>query len=235
MIPRKFLTLSFSLLLAGSVFAQNGSIAGKVTLNGKAPADKTMQTDADPKCKASHPSGVAIKNYVVDAANGLANVFVYVKDGLAGKKFPAPTTPLVLDQQGCMYNPMVLGIQTGQPLIIQNSDDTMHNVHALAKKNAEFNVGQPTKGQKSPHTFDKPEVFVKFKCDVHPWMSAYVGVVDHPFFAVSGADGSFKIAGLPDGEYTLVAVHPKAGESQPMKVKVSGGEAKADFIFVPKV
>jgi hypothetical protein len=237
MISRKFLLSSSTLLVAASLFAADaGSISGKVTLNGKAPADKVQQADADPKCKAAHAAGIPIRNYIVGASGGLANVFVYVKDGLAGKKFAPPATPVVLDQSGCMYNPMVIGLQTGQTLVVQNSDDTMHNVNCKAKKNTPFNIGQPKKGAKDEKKFDKAEVLISFKCDVHPWMSAYVGVVDSPFFAVTGEDGAYKLSGLPDGEYTVVAVHPKAGESKPVKIKVAGGEAKApDFVFVPKV
>ncbi len=225
---------SISLFVA-SAWA-DGSVAGKVTLSGKAPAESPIKFDADPKCKAAHPTGANTRRYVTDANGGLADVFVYVKDGLAGKKFPPATQPVTLTQQGCLYSPYVLGIQVGQPLIIENEDDTLHNVHALTSpgKNQEFNVGQPIKGMKTEKMFTKPEVFVKFKCDIHPWMFAYVGVVEHPFFAVTGADGSYTIPNLPDGDYTLAAVHPKAGE-QTIKVKVSAGApAKADFTFTPK-
>lgn len=237
MITKKFIALACSTLIAASsaFAADSGVISGKVTLDGKAPAETPIKFDADPKCKMAHPDGATTRHYVTDASGGLANVFVYVKDGLAGKKFPAPTTPVLLDQHGCLYDPYVIGLQVGQPLTIQNSDDTLHNVHALGKANAEFNVGQPVKGMKSDKTFTKPEVFVKFKCDVHPWMFAYVGVVDNPFFAVTAADGSFKIANLPDGEYTIAAVHPKIGTEQTLKVKVTGAApGKADFKFAPK-
>jgi len=218
--------------VVGSTTGERG-VSGKATLNGKPPSETPIQLASDPSCKAMHASGVTTRHYVVDANGNLANVFVYVKDGLAGKKFSAPASPILLDQQGCLYQPYVLGIQTGQILVIQNSDATMHNVHALGKNNPEFNVGQPTKGVKMEKMFNKPEVFVRFKCDVHPWMFAYVGVMDHPFFAVTGADGSFKINDLPDGEYTLAALHPKAGE-QTAKIKVAGGGIKVDFAFTPK-
>jgi plastocyanin len=216
---------------SASVETSPGAIVGRVTFSGKAPPEKKQSADADPKCKAAHPSGITLQNYVVAGDGGLAGVLVYVKDGLGGQKFPPSSTPIVLDQLGCMYNPMVIGVQVGQPLIIQNSDDTMHNVNAKAKKNKPFNIGQPKKGDNSTQKFDKAEVFINFKCDVHPWMSAYVGVVDHPFFAVSGLDGNYKISGLPESELTLVAVHPKAGESKPVKVKAGG---KADFVFEGK-
>jgi plastocyanin len=231
MISRKILSIACSsLLVASHAFAD---VTGKITLDGKPPAEAPIKFDADPKCKAAHSAGATTRHYVVDASGGLANVFVYVKDGLKTKP-AAPTTPLVLDQKGCLYDPYVLGVQVGQPVTIENSDDTLHNVHALAKVNPEFNLAQPGKGVKNDKTFTKPEVFVKFKCDVHPWMFAYVGVVDSPYFAVTGADGSFKIAGLPDGEYTIAAIHPKIGTEQTAKVKVTGGTGKADFKFAPK-
>ena len=223
------LVASSFLIPALSVFAADtGSIVGKITLSGKAPEAKKRSADADPHCKAAHPGGVPIRNYIVAADGGMANVFVYVKDGLAGKKFPAPTTSVTLNQEGCLYNPMVLGIQVGQTLIIQNSDDTLHNVHSMSQKNREFNISQSQKGMTSKQQFAKPEVFVKFKCDVHDWMTSYAGVLDHPFFAVTKEDGSFTISGLPPGDYTIEAKHPKAGE-QTVKVKVAAGEVKADF------
>jgi hypothetical protein len=231
MISRKFVLVASSLLLASSIFAADaGSISGKITLNGKAPADKAP-AKAPADC---HVGEIQIRNYIVGADGGLANAFVYIKDGLAGKKYDAPATPVILDQVGCMYTPQVLGLQVGQPLTIKNSDDTMHNVNAQAKKNAPFNLSQAKKGDQNDKKFDKEEVLVKFKCDVHPWMSAFVGVVNHPFFAVTKEDGTFKFAGVPDGEYSVVAVHPKAGESKPVKVKVAGGEVKADIAFTPK-
>ncbi len=225
---------ALSLSFAASLFAADtGVISGKVTLNGAAPAEKPIDTNADKYCKAQHTTPISTRHYVVDANKGLANVFVYVKEGLAGKKFTPPAEAVVLDQHTCLYNPYVLGVQVGQTLVVQNSDDTLHNVHAMGTKNPEFNIGQPTKGKKDEKKFTKPEVFVKFKCDVHPWMFAYVGVVDSPFFAVSGADGSYKISGLPAGDYTLAAVHPKAGE-QTFKVKVGAAEVKQDISVTPK-
>jgi len=234
MITRIFSSsaLGFLLFVSSSV-AGTGGIAGKTTLSGTPPAEVPIKFDADPKCKTMHSASATTRHYVVDGSGNLANVFVYVKEGLAGKKFPAPSSAVVLDQQACLYQPYVLGLQAGQTLTIQNSDDTLHNVHALGKNNPEFNIAQPVKGVKTDKQFTKTEVFLKFKCDVHPWMFAYIGVVEHPFFAVTGADGSFKIAGVPDGDYTIAAMHPKAGEKT-AKVKIAGGEVKADFVFEPK-
>ena len=117
----------------------------------------------------------------------------HVKSGLEGKTFPVPSEPVVLDQNGCIYVPHVIGIQVGQTLQIVNSDETLHNIHAMPKNNKEFNIGQPVKGLKTDRTFDAVEVMVPFKCDVHKWMNAYVGVVDHPFFGTTGEAGSFEL------------------------------------------
>jgi plastocyanin len=134
-----------------------------------------------------------------------------VKDGLGDLKFPVPTTPVVLDQHGCRYVPHVFGVQAGQPIEILNSDDTLHNVHAVPTNNREFNRGQALKGLTHTHVFTSVEVMVPFKCDVHNWMHAWVGVLDHPFYAVSGPGGSFQIAGLPPGTYTIEAWHETLG------------------------
>jgi plastocyanin len=141
----------------------------------------------------------------------LANVFVYVKDGLGNYVFDTPTDPAIIDQKSCRYHPHVFGIRVGQPLQIVNSDGTLHNIHAMPKVNAEFNTGQPIQGMKTMHTFDKKEVMVPFKCDVHGWMNAYVGVMDNPYYAVSDADGKFELKSLPPGTYTIEAWQEKLG------------------------
>jgi hypothetical protein len=162
---------------------------------------------------------------------GLANVLVYVKSGLEGKTFPAPTTEPMLDQVGCLYEPYVMGVMVNQKFKIKNSDPTMHNVHATPKANKEFNFAQPIKDQVSERSFDKPEVPVRFMCNVHAWMFAYVGVFDHPFFAVTDKDGNFKISGLPNGKYTLEAYHVKTHRDAPGVSKEANvsGDAKVDF------
>ena len=138
-------------------------------------------------------------------------MFVYVKDGLGTYSFDAPTETRTIDQKDCRYHPHVFGVRVGQPVEIMNSDPTLHNIHALPKDNAEFNNGQPIQGMKMTHTFTAKEVMVPFKCDVHGWMNAYVGVVDHPFFAVTDKDGKFVLKGLPPGTYTIEAWHEKLG------------------------
>jgi hypothetical protein len=171
-----------------------------------------------------HPGEVTKEEVVVAADKGLANVFVYVKSGVSGA-YPPPSTPAVIDQKGCTYHPHVFGMVAGQSLDILNSDATLHNIHSLPEKNEAFNLGMPVQGMKYTKKFDKPEVMIKIKCDVHGWMSAYCGVLAHPFFAVSGADGSFTIKDLPAGTYTIEAWHEKLG-TQTQQVTVGDKESK---------
>lgn len=218
-----------------SYAADTASISGKVDFEGPAPKRKKIKTDADPKCAEMHADNPLLSEEVVVNANGtLRNVFVYIKSGLAGKTYEPPKTPVELDQAGCHYVPHVFGMMAKQPLKIVNSDDTLHNIHALPTKSKEFNVGQPNKGMETVRTFAEPEIMVHLKCDVHPWMSAYVGVMSNPFYSVTGDDGTFSIRGLPAGDYEVVAWHEKYG-TQTQKLKVGDGEAKTiDFKFSSK-
>jgi plastocyanin len=188
--------------------ATAATITGTVTLEGKPPAADPINLSSDDYCVKQ--GAKTTRTFVVDGS-GLHNVFVYVKDGLGDLKFPVPTTPAVLDQRGCWYEPRVFGIQVGQPLDIVNSDETLHNVHAMPMANREFNRGQALKGLKYTTTFTAAEVMVPFKCDVHKWMNAWIGVVTHPFYATSGSGGTFSLKGLPPGTYTIEAWHEKLG------------------------
>ena len=210
----------------------SGAIAGTVTYANGDP-DTAIKMNADPVCQGLHADDVYTEKIVANDAGQLANVFVYVKSGLDGGSYSAPSEAAVLNQQGCQYKPHVSGVMVGQPLIIRNSDPTLHNVHALPEKNEEFNQGQPFEGMELEKSFDIAEVMVPFKCDVHPWMASYMGVLEHPFFAVTGPDGSFSIDGLPAGDYELEAWHEELG-AQTLNVTVgSDGTATADFDFSP--
>ena len=167
-------------------------------------------------------------SFVVSADKGLADVFVYVKAGLEGKKFEPKGPEPVLNQVGCLYDPYILGVMAGQTFKITSSDAFMHNVHATPKNNPEFNFAQIAKGAENEKSFANPEVLVRMKCDVHPWMFAYVGVADSPFFAVTDKDGKFTIKNVPAGNYKIVALHRKAapsGVEKSVDVTASGGTA----------
>ena len=203
-----------------------GTVKGVVNFEGTAPKNEAIKMNADPVCVKQNKDPQFQETYLVsDDGKTLGNVFVYVKDGLGNYVFDTPTTPAKIDQQNCRYHPHVFGIRVNQPLEILNSDPTLHNIHALPKKNSEFNTGQPIQGMKMTHTFDKPEVMVPFKCDVHGWMNAYVGVLDHPYYAVTKDDGKFELKDLPAGRYTIEAWHEKLGAT-PQSVTLGPKETK---------
>lgn len=210
--------------------ATAGTITGTVSFEGEAPANEPIRMNADPVCVTQNKTPQFQETYMVQDGK-LQNVFVYVKDGLGNYVFDTPSQPAQIDQQNCRYHPHVFGMMVGQTLEIINSDPTLHNIHALPKGNQEFNTGQPIQGMKTTHTFNNPEVMVPFKCDVHGWMNAYVGVLPHPFFATTGADGTYTISGLPPGTYTIEAWHEKAG-TKTQSVTIGPSESKtADFSF----
>lgn len=206
-----------------------GVVSGTAIFQGTAPPPRPLRTDSDPLCKPE--PGATSEVLLVGPDNGLQNVFVYVKDGLGARTYAVPTTPAVLDQKGCRYLPHVLGVQVGQTVHITNSDTALHNVNSSPKENRAFNFGQPAGVPPATRVFDKPEIGVPFRCDVHPWMNAYAGVVTHPFFVVTGANGSFEIKGLPAGTYTIEAWHEELG-TQTQSVTVDGKTpATARFEF----
>ncbi|MBI1966772.1 MAG: carboxypeptidase regulatory-like domain-containing protein [Gemmatimonadetes bacterium] len=219
---------------AGDAAQVGGTITGKVKFTGTKPVMRRIDMSEEAACKAKHPTAPTAETVVVNANGTLANVFVYVKAGLpAGYRAPAAPPPVVLDQDGCRYHPHVFGLMVGQTLQIKNSDGILHNIKAKGTKNRPFNISQPT-NMTTPRTFSAPEVMVTLECNVHGWMNAYVGVLPHPFSAVSGADGSFTIRGLPPGTYTIEAWHERYG-AQTATVTVAGTETKtADFTFAAK-
>ncbi|MFN7987679.1 MAG: carboxypeptidase regulatory-like domain-containing protein [Thermoanaerobaculia bacterium] len=204
-------------------------LSGRVTLAGVPPANETVTMTTDPFCSAQHPGETELPAFAVGADGGLANVLLRVTSGVTGTWAP-PAEPRQLDQRGCAFSPRVLALMTGQPLDIVSSDATLHNVRAAAKENAAFNLGMPAPGTKYTRTFTKPEI-VPFKCDVHPWMRAWVAVVPHPFFAVTGPNGLYEIRGLPAGTYTVEAWHERL-PAQTFRVTIADREAKAhDVVF----
>jgi hypothetical protein len=210
--------------------SKSGNITGKIGYEGPAPQNPLAKLDSDPACARQHPNGMSLETVLV-TNGGLENVFVYVKDGLGNYSFDTPTDAVKLDQKGCGYTPHVFGLRTGQPVVIANSDPTMHTVHAMAKSNQEFNLSQPIQGITTTKTFTAPEIMVHFKCNVHNWMDAYAGVVSHPYFAVTANGGVFELKNLPAGTYTIEAWHEKLG-TQTQTVTVGEKESKTlDFTF----
>lgn len=214
------------------VAAAASSITGTITFSGQAPTLKPIAMDADPTCAKKHTAPVPNELLVLGSGNTMGNVIVWVSKGLpSGKTYPAPTTPAVLDQKGCQYLPHAMGIMVGQPYKILNSDGILHNVHALPKVNKTFNMPMPATRKEATTTFDKPEPVFNIKCDVHPWMTAYIGVFTHPFYSVTKTDGKFTISGLDAGTYEITAWHERLG-TQTATVTVGASGAKTqDFKF----
>ncbi len=192
----------------GGVDGTGATIKGVVKFDGRQAKRKALRMSADAYCDQAHKGSPARnERYIFGENDTLVNVFVWVSKGLEGQSFPDPEGAATIDQQGCMYVPHVRGVVVNQALKILNSDNTLHNVKMNSSNNGSFNEGMPVKGMELNKKLTKPEVGVPFKCDVHPWMSAYVHVVEHPFFAVTGQDGTFEIRGLPAGEYQLSVWH----------------------------
>jgi plastocyanin len=192
--------------------ATAGTVTAVVKFAGAVPPPQMMRLEGDPKCVQENGGPErADESLVVGPDQGLQHVFVYVKDGLRAFGFPVPTEPVVLDQEKCRYTPRVLGVRVGQPLSIRNSDPLLHNVRANGTINQGFNMSTPVEGVSFTRTFATTEVMVPFHCDVHAWMRAYVGVLDHPYFGTTAADGTVVLANLPPGTYTIEAWHETLG------------------------
>jgi plastocyanin len=206
--------------------ATAGSITGKVTFSGKRLPRKKVDMDEDPQCQSLHKTPVFDDAAAVNRRGGLANVFVYVKSGLEGKTFEPPSTPVVIDQRGCWFNPRVLGIQTGQTLEVLNSDPVTHNIHPRAHINREWNQSQSSGAPPIRRRFSKQEVMIRVKCNIHAWMHDWIGVVDNPYFAVTGPDGSFSLKNLPPGHYVLETWQEELGtQEQQVTVPPAGSES----------
>jgi plastocyanin len=196
------------------------SVSGTVKFDGAAPKPSKIDMSQDPACKGTNTAETVV------ADNGsLANVFVYVKDGLGNRTFDVPTQAVVIDQQGCRYHPHVLGVMAGQTVQIKNDDQTTHNIHPTPKDNREWNESQPPAAAPIEKNFAREEVMLPVKCNQHPWMKMYINVVKSPFYAVTGPDGKYEIKGLPPGDYTIAFVQEKLGE-QDQKVTLAAKDSK---------
>jgi plastocyanin len=208
-----------------------GIVSGKVLFEGKKPQAKKIDMDEDPLCAKSHPGAVSDESIAVNGNGSLANVFVYIKQGLEDKKFEPPSDPMVIDQKGCWFNPRVLGIQVGQNLRVTNSDPVTHNIHPLAQVNREWNQSQPPGATPLARRFAQPEIMIRVKCNIHPWMHAWIGSVPHPYFAVTGEDGSFLLRNVPPGTYTIEAWQEELGKQEQRITLEPSGKGEIVFKF----
>jgi len=210
--------------------AGTAAVSGKVTFEGTPPTMAEIKMNSDPVCVGLHKEPLRSEEVLVSDGK-LQNVFVYVKEGLEKYTFTPPSATAEINQDGCHYTPHVGGIMVGQDLKFLNSDPILHNIHCWAEKNPQFNIGQPIKGMETIKKFSTPEVMVHFKCDVHKWMSCYLGVLPHPYYSVTGKDGAFTLKNLPPGEYVIEAWQEKLG-TQTQKVAVGDKETKeVNFSF----
>ncbi len=206
------------------------SVKGTAKFEGTAPKPSRIDMSQDPLCSKLHPTPATTEDIVVGENAGLANVVVYVSDGLTSHNFQPPAQPAVLEQKGCQYKPHVLALQAGQKLNVVNSDETTHNIHPTPENNREWNMTQPH-GMPLEQTFAREEIAIPVKCNIHPWMKGYIAVFKHPYFAVTDKTGSFELRDLPPGTYTITAWQEKLG-SQSQKVTISaGGATTLDFAF----
>ena len=217
-------------------YSNAGTLKGNVNYQGKTPKKKSLKMDADPVCGSSHKGKVFNESFLMDDNNNLANVMVWLKDvKYTGK---VTETPAVIDQKGCIYTPHVQGIMKGQELLIKNSDATLHNIHSMAKDNSQFNFAMPKVVKEKIVSFDKAEDPFYIKCDVHPWMKAWVGVFDHPYFAVTDENGNYSIdvTGLPAGTYEVIAWQEKFKMKKHLtaSVTIGDGETVNNFTFIRK-
>lgn len=211
--------------------ATAATISGRVLFMGDAPVMPAIDMSSNPQCERQHKTPAKAETVVVNPNGTLRNVFVWIKDGLPAVQWAPPATPAHLNQNGCIYEPHVQGIMVGQDLDIVNSDPVNHNVHAECEKNAPWNESQAPRAEHKVKKFVKEEVMFPVTCSVHPWMRAYIGITPHPFFAVTGDDGSFTLKGVPPGTYTVEAVHEKYGKKEGKVTVAPSGAATLDFTY----
>jgi len=211
--------------------AGSNAISGRVFFKGQAPPPKLIRMNQDAACVQEEETQAYSEEVAINSDGTLANVFVYIREGLRRQRYEIPQAPVILDQRHCRYTPHVFGIQVGQTLKILNSDPTFHNVHASAQKNKTFNLGMSKVEKMKTRTFDQTEVMIPLRCNVHPWMSAYAGVLDHPFYSVTDSTGSYKLQAVPAGACVIAAWHEVFG-SIVQEIKLAENETKTlDFIF----
>jgi plastocyanin len=199
-----------------------GSIIGAVTFHGDPPPSTPVPMDQT--CTKLH-SGPVTAGDVLVKDHRVQNAFVYIRDGLGDRVFPQPTTPVEIDQKGCLFGPRVVAAETCQEVVFLNSDPVLHNVHGFAKISSPWNFSLSQTGSRRSVHVEKPET-IRVGCDVHAWMQAYVHVLGHPYFAVTGPDGAFTLKDVPPGEYVVTSWHERFG-TRDQKVKVGPKEEQA--------
>src|SRR5712691_9825837 len=219
--------------ISASSTTSKATVRGEVKFEGRAPKAAPINMAADPICAKQHLTPVLTQDVVADAKVGLQNVVVFIADGLGDRTFDAPSEPAVIQQNGCMYQPHVLAVRANQKLDVVNSDITTHNIHPMPKNNREWNKSQPPRVP-IEETFAREEIAIPVKCNVHPWMKSYIAVFKHPYFVMTGKDGSFDLSNLPPGTYTLKAWHEKLGTAT-QQITIGASETKTvEFVFKPK-
>jgi plastocyanin len=211
--------------------ATAGTISGRVLFAGDAPVMPVIDMSSNPNCEREHRVPQRAETVVLNPNKTLRYVFVWIKHGLPEARWTPPSTPVTLDQTGCMYEPHVLGMMVGQPLEILNNDPVNHNVHAECQVNRAWNESQPPRAEHKIKTFSREEIMFPVTCSVHPWMRAYIGVSPHPYFAVTGADGTFTLNDVPPGAYTIEAIHEKYGRKEAKLTLAPQGSATMDFRY----
>jgi len=211
--------------------ASSGTISGTVRFAGKKPVPKRIEMDQDPQCAKLHGQKIYDDPVAVSPDGSLANAFVWIKHGLEGKKFETPAEPVVIDQRGCWFGPRVMGVRVGQTFKVLNSDPVTHNIHPLAETNREWNQSQAPGAEPLTRKFARTEVMIRVKCNIHNWMRAWVGVVDHPYFAITGEDGKFQLKSVPPGNYTIEVWHETLGRQEKQITLDQSGRIDAVFEF----
>jgi hypothetical protein len=212
--------------------ATAGTLRGKIAFKGAKPARQAISMEAEAGCRQAHAGHPVYDEPVVTGKDGgLANAFVYIQAGLEGKNFEPVKGPVSLDQHGCLFVPRVIGIRAAQPLDVKNSDAVSHNIHPMPQNNREWNEQQSPQSPVAEHKFARREIMIPVKCNVHSWMRAYIGVVEHPYFTVTGADGRFEWPNVPPGDYTIAVWHEKLGDQTRQVHVAPSGHAEVEFLY----
>ena len=223
---------SFAEKGASDASHSGASVIGRVKFQGQLPQPVRISMSADPSCAKLHPAPAVGQEFVTGSDNTLANVIVFISDGLGNRTFDVPAEAVTFEQKGCIYQPHVVALRANQKIKVVNSDTITHNVHPIPANNREWNKAEPA-GTTTEESFTREEIAIPVKCNVHPWMKSYIAVFKHPYFSVTGKDGTFQLPNLPPGEYTVAAWHEKLG-TMTQKVTVAAGESKSvDFTFKP--